>query len=59
MLWGIDEEQIEIRISELEYRPAPQGFGNLSADLHFLAHESDNSMNGGKTPILDAVHRNL
>jgi hypothetical protein len=21
MLWGIDEEQIEIRISELEYRP--------------------------------------
>ena len=27
MLWGIDEEQIEVRISELEYRPPKLSIG--------------------------------
>jgi len=27
MSWGIDEEQIEVRISELEYRPPKLSIG--------------------------------
>ena len=37
--------------SELQYQDAPEGFGHLQTDKHFLARASGNSMNGGKNPI--------
>jgi superfamily II DNA or RNA helicase/HKD family nuclease/SOS-response transcriptional repressor LexA len=36
-----------------EYLPAPDGFGSLSPERHFIARASGNSMNGGKNPIQD------
>jgi hypothetical protein len=39
--------------SEAEYVNAPDGFGSLNPNKHFLARASGNSMNGGKHPILD------
>lgn len=39
--------------SSAEQVAAPIGFGTLNPQKHFLAHASGNSMNGGKTPILD------
>lgn len=40
-------------VSEVEYKIAPEGYGHLDSDKHFLAHATGNSMNGGKYPILD------
>ena len=40
-------------VSEVEYKIAPEGYGHLDNDKHFLAHATGNSMNGGKYPILD------
>ena len=39
--------------SDLQYQDAPEGFGHLQADKHFLAKASGNSMNGGKNPVQD------
>jgi len=39
--------------SEVEYRTAPEGYGILDTNKHFLAHATGNSMNGGKQPILN------
>lgn len=39
--------------SDVEYLEAPLGAGKLDPNVHFLAHASGNSMNGGKHPILD------
>ena len=39
--------------SDLEYQEAPTGFGHLTAENHFLAKASGNSMNGGKKPVQD------
>ena len=39
--------------SDMEYIDAPLGAGKLDPQVHFLAHASGNSMNGGKHPILD------
>lgn len=39
--------------SNAEQVAAPIGFGTVNPQKHFLAHASGNSMNGGKTPILD------
>ncbi|WP_413693115.1 DEAD/DEAH box helicase family protein [Psychromonas sp. KJ10-2] len=39
--------------SEVEFRDAPDGYGHLDSNKHFLAHATGNSMNGGKQPILD------
>jgi len=39
--------------SQVHYMDAPQGYGHLLADKHFLAKATGNSMNGGKHPILD------
>ena len=37
----------------MELMDAPFGTGKLDPNVHFLAHASGNSMNGGKHPILD------
>lgn len=37
----------------IEYHPLPSSFGSLSPSRHFLARAKGNSMNGGKSPILD------
>ena len=39
--------------SDMELMDAPLGAGKLDPQVHFLAHASGNSMNGGKHPILD------
>ncbi|TMN84759.1 MULTISPECIES: HNH endonuclease [unclassified Pseudoalteromonas] len=39
--------------SDMELMDAPFGAGKLDPNVHFLAHASGNSMNGGKHPILD------
>jgi len=39
--------------SHVNYIDAPEGYGRLLADKHFLANATGNSMNGGKHPILD------
>ncbi|WP_392339135.1 DEAD/DEAH box helicase family protein [Moritella marina] len=36
-----------------ELMSIPHGYGNLSADKHFIAPASGNSMNGGKNAIVD------
>ncbi|WP_151704724.1 DUF3427 domain-containing protein [Nitrincola alkalilacustris] len=36
-----------------EFVAAPSGFGALTSERHFVARASGNSMNGGKSPILD------
>ncbi|WP_404343442.1 S24 family peptidase [Pseudoalteromonas mariniglutinosa] len=39
--------------SDMELMDAPLSTGKLDPNIHFLAHASGNSMNGGKHPILD------
>lgn len=39
--------------SQVEKVNAPEGFGHLDSDKHFLANATGNSMNGGKHPIVD------
>lgn len=39
--------------SDVEYMEMPMGFGKLDPERHFLARASGNSMNGGKSPIID------
>lgn len=39
--------------SDMELMDAPLGAGKLDPQVHFLAHASGNSMNGGKHPIVD------
>jgi len=39
--------------SQAQYTDAPEGFGHLHAEQHFLANATGNSMNGGKHPIQD------
>ncbi|KTD93257.1 S24 family peptidase [Pseudoalteromonas sp. H71] len=39
--------------SDMELMEAPLGAGKLDPQVHFLAHASGNSMNGGKHPIFD------
>lgn len=39
--------------SQVNYADAPEGYGRLLANKHFLAKATGNSMNGGKHPILD------
>ncbi len=39
--------------SQAHYIDAPEGFGHLHAEQHFLANATGNSMNGGKHPIKD------
>lgn len=39
--------------NDMELMDAPLGAGKLDPQVHFLAHASGNSMNGGKHPILD------
>ncbi|MGO2332975.1 MAG: S24 family peptidase [Pseudoalteromonas nigrifaciens] len=39
--------------SDMEFMAAPIGAGKLDPQVHFFAHASGNSMNGGKHPILD------
>ena len=39
--------------TQAQYINAPEGFGQLNAKKHFLAYATGNSMNGGKSPILD------
>ncbi|MGE6810575.1 HNH endonuclease [Pseudoalteromonas sp. 20-MNA-CIBAN-0454] len=39
--------------SDMEFMAAPLGAGKLDPQVHFFAHASGNSMNGGKHPILD------
>ena len=41
--------------SDRQYQDAPQGFGHLQTEKHFLARASGNSMNGGKNPIQDGA----
>jgi superfamily II DNA or RNA helicase/HKD family nuclease/SOS-response transcriptional repressor LexA len=36
-----------------EYLPAPEGFGHLTPNRHFIARASGNSMEGGKNSISD------
>jgi len=41
------------RHDDVKLMPVPNGYGNLSAEKHFIAPASGNSMNGGKNAIVD------
>jgi superfamily II DNA or RNA helicase/HKD family nuclease/SOS-response transcriptional repressor LexA len=41
------------RVDAEEHRALPLAYGTLDPSRHFIARASGNSMNGGKTPVLD------